>query len=297
VDDGIPCEAPSYYDKTKINNSPEQVQFKQDQTDTANGEKKGYNQGLKDGYDEVAVNDSTSEGSEAFKTGYSSGYNKGYDEGKKKIEAEKTKATEDGYALGKKQDKIAIPAGYAKHPGLKGSFESGFNKAVAERVEAKKKEYQDLGYKDGKQDKHAPPKDLNEKYVKAYQEGYDKAQEELKTEYYKMGYEAAFTMLKYKDPKLPNDKFTLWYKDGFNSNKQIQEIKEYAYSSGENGEQYSIPSKYKKGEEILKHYYAKGYKQYEEEQKQNQATAAGGIGIAALSWLSRRFYIAKKMIG
>jgi hypothetical protein len=50
VDDGIPCEAPSGYDKTKINNSPEQAQQQQDEADKANGEEQGYAQGLKDGY-------------------------------------------------------------------------------------------------------------------------------------------------------------------------------------------------------------------------------------------------------
>lgn len=50
----------------------------------------------------------------------------------------------------------------------------------------------------------------------AYQEGYDNAQEDLKKEYYEMGYAAAFTMLEFKDPELPNDKFKQWYIDGFN---------------------------------------------------------------------------------
>lgn len=225
VDDGIPCEAPSGYDKTKINNSPEQIQFKQEQSDTENGEKQGYNQGLKDGYAEADSNDSTSEGSEAFKSGYSTSYTNGYEDGKKKIESEKTKANKDGYALGNKQDKITIPEVYSKHPGLKASFESGFNKAVSERIEAKKKEYQDLGYKDGKEDTYSPPKETQDAFVKAYQEGYDKAQEELKNEYYDMGYEAAFAVLKFKDPKLPNDKFTEWYKKGFNANEEIEKIK------------------------------------------------------------------------
>lgn len=155
-------------------------------------------------------------------------------------------------------------------------------------------EYQDLGYKDEKKDRHSPPGDINDVFVKAYQEGYDKAQEALKKEYYEMGYAAAFKMLEFKDPELPSDKFKQWYIDGFNSNKEIEENKKFSYSLGETGEEYSIPSKFKKGEEIFKHFYEQGYKQYEEKQK--QATAAGGIGIAALSWLGRRLYVAKKMI-
>lgn len=292
VDDGIPCEAPSGYDKTKINHSPEQKQFKQDQADTANGENQGYQQGLKDGYAEASASDSTSNGSEAFQTGYSTGYSKGYDEGKRKIDTEKTLATNAGYALGQKQDVLSIPDAYSKHPGLKESFESGFNKAIDERIE----EYRNLGYVDGKKDSHTPPKDINEMFVHAYQEGYDEAQELLEKEYREKGYAAAFTMLEMKEPELSNEKFKKWYIEGFQSNKEIEDIQEAAYSLGEKGEEYSIPSKFKKGEVIFKHYYEQGYQQYEEQQKQNKAAAAGGIGIAALSWFGRRLYVAKKMI-
>jgi hypothetical protein len=296
VDDGIPCEAPGGYDKTKINNSPEQIQFKQEQADAKKGENQGYKQGLKDGYAETDASDSTSEGSEAFISGYSTGYNKGYEEGKQKITSDKTKATNEGYALGKKQDKIAIPEAYSNHPGLKSSFESGFNKALSEKIETKKKEFQELGYKNGREDTHAPPKDKEDVYVKAYQVGYEKAQAELKDKYFNMGYETAFTHLEFKDPDLPKDKFTQWYKEGFDSNEEIQGIKDAGYLLGEKGENYSIPSEFKKGEEIFKHYYQEGYKQYQEETKQKQASAAGIIGIATLSWLGRRLYVAKKMI-
>ena len=88
----------------------------------------------------------------------------------------------------------------------------------------------------------------------------------------------------------------LVFSEWFDSNEEIVEIQNSAKSSGENGDEYSIPSKYEKAEVIYKHYYKKGYQQYEEEQKQNQATAAGGAGVIALSWLGRRLYVARKMI-
>lgn len=49
VDDGIPCEPPTGYDKTKVNNSPEQAQYKQDRQDNETGEASGYEQGYLDG--------------------------------------------------------------------------------------------------------------------------------------------------------------------------------------------------------------------------------------------------------
>lgn len=296
VDDGIPCEAPGGYDKTKINNSPEQKQYENDQQDSKAGEQKGQSQGLKDGYAGAANNSSAANGSEAFNSGYTSGYNKGYEEGKKKLDAEKAKAIEAGYNLGGKQDKVAIPQQYAGHSILKTSFEEGFNKAVNERREAKKKELYNLGLGDGKKDVQNTPKNIDEMYIAAYQEGYEKGQLELKEMYVQQGYEAAFTMLEYKKPALDNDKFIDWYKEGFNSNNEVGEIREEALAQGQQGADLSIPDEYSKGETIYKFYHEQGLKKYEAEQQENRQTTAGGLGIAALAWFGRRFYIAKKMI-
>ncbi|MBU8919299.1 YHYH domain-containing protein [Bacillus sp. FJAT-29953] len=296
VDDGIPCEAPSGYDLTKINNSPQQNQYQQDQKDMANGEQQGYQQGVNDGYQELANNSAASSGSEAFKNGYATGYNKGFEEGNQKITLEKENARNAGYSLGQKQDNIEIPALYSSHTGLKSAFEDGFNKAVNERVEQKKQEYSVLGYDDGKKDVHSTPQDVEEIYIKAYEDGYKKAQQELKDEYIKQGYEAAFTMISYKKPNLTNDKFVQWYKEGFASNKEVQKIKEAALSLGKNGEDLKIPTSSSKGEKIFKYYYQKGLKEYEEKQSTNQKAAAGGLGIVTLAWLGRRFFVAKKMI-
>lgn len=297
VDDGVPCEAPSDYDRTKINNSPEQVQYDQDQQDIESGQKQGATQGMKDGYLESESNSFASPGSDAYKEGYATGYNKGYADGKKKIEAEKTKATKEGYALGKKQDKIAVPGKYTSHTGLKKAFEDGFNKAVAERVDAKKKEFTEQGYNDGKKDTHSPPKDSTKEYVTAYQVGYDKAQNELKEEYLQKGYKAAFKTLKYKEPNLTNSKFKEWYKEGFESNKELTEISDAGLALGKKGVSLTIPAEYQKAKPIFTHYYNVGLKEYEEEQDANQAASTIGISGLVLSWLGRRFYVAKKMIG
>lgn len=201
-----------------------------------------------------------------------------------------------GYELGKEQDEIAIPANYASHPGLNKAFEDGFNKAVNERVEAKKTEFTNLGYSDGKKDVHTPPNGVEEIYLKAYEDGFTKAQKELEEEYSKQGYEAAFTMLKYKVPDLPNDKFKEWYKQGFESNKEIEKIKSAGLALGKHGSALKIPAEYKKGEVIYKNYYEQGYKAYEVEQSEDKQAAATGAGAIALVWLGRRFYVAKKMI-
>ncbi|MBO0959885.1 YHYH domain-containing protein [Neobacillus sp. MM2021_6] len=297
VDDGIPCEAPSDYDRTLINNSPEQKAHIKAQEDNQKGETVGYPAGLTDGYQEVPSNMTTSTGSNDYNVGYSVGYKRGYDEGKAKIEAEKTNATNEGYSLGQKQDTIEIPTTYASHLGLKAAFEEGFNKAVSERVEAKKKELTSLGYADGKKDVLSPPTDVEEIYVNAYQDGYKQGQSELKESYIKQGYEAAFTMLKYKTPNLTNEKFTEWYKEGFESNKEIEKIQNEGYSLGKAGDTLQIPKKYSKGQVIFKNYYKLGLKEYEEKQSNTKKTAAaGGVSVLALAWLGRRVYKAKKKI-
>ncbi|MCA0149698.1 YHYH domain-containing protein [Rossellomorea vietnamensis] len=296
VDDGIPCEAPSGYDKTKINNSPEQFKHQQDETDMANGEEQGYAQGVKDGYQEATSNNSTTSGSDAFNEGYTAGYDKGYAEGKSKIDSEKKQATDDGYSLGQKQDELTLPDKYANHAGLKKAFENGFNKALQERLEAKKQEFTKQGYNDGKKDKHSPPNGQEDELVAAYETGYKKAQEELRQEYYDKGYKAAFSLIEYKDPGYENDKFNSWFKDGFNSNNEVKKIEKAGFSLGQQGEKISIPTEYTKGEKIFKHYYELGYKEHEEEQKKTRSAAASGFGLAALGWFGRRLYVAKKMI-
>lgn len=287
VDDGIPCEAPSGYDRTKINNSPEQLQYKQDQQDKAEGEQVGYQAGLSDGYAETNNKSGEASGSTAYKTGYKIGYEKGYEEGKNKITTEKTQATNEGAALGQTQYDLVVPEPYVNNPLLKKSFEDGFIKVVTERLQAS-------GYEDGKKDLKNPPEGIDETLLKAYQDGYSKAQKELKQEYIKQGYDAAFVMLEYKKPGISNEKFVKWYKEGFESNKEVKDIISDAIELGKEGEPYKLPIKYKKSAVIFKHYYEEGYKDYEEKQSRTRTVVAGGIGTLALAWIGRRLYVAKK---
>ncbi|MCM3388190.1 YHYH domain-containing protein [Ureibacillus chungkukjangi] len=296
VDDGIPCEAPSGYDKTLINKSPEQIQFKQDQNDEKEGNTQGYSKGLKDGYAEVAENSEVLEKSEAFTQGYASGYNKGYTAGKEKIETEKENATKDGYTLGKEQDNLVIPNIYASNENLKALFEEGFNKAITERIEAKKKEYIKLGYEDGKKDIASPPKEIEEIYIESYKDGYEQGQKELRDNYVNDGYEAAFKLINYENPALENEKYINWFKEGYESNTLVDTIEEIAFNQGVEGEEMDVSSEYIKGEAIFTYYYQLGYQEYEKQVEQAQKTAAGGLGTIILAWLGRRFYVVKKMI-
>ncbi|ALC88892.1 hypothetical protein AM500_03060 [Bacillus sp. FJAT-18017] len=296
VDDGIPCEPPGGYDYTKINNSPEQVAMITANNDRQKGENAGYPIGMDDGQKDVASNPAISKGSDAYKEGYKTGYEKGYSAGQVKYKTKEEAATKAGIALGQKQDKLVIPKTYTAIAGLKKAFEEGFKKAVAERDAAKQKEYEKIGFDDGKKDALNEPKNVKESYLAAYKTGYKNGQEELKKEFWQQGYDAAFTMLSYKDPELNQEKYKGWYKEGFQANKEIKKIEKAGYESGLAGEGYSIQKKHKNAEVIYKHYYKKGLKEFEEQNRETNQQMAGGLGMIFFGWLARRFYVARKMI-
>ncbi|WP_257349797.1 YHYH domain-containing protein [Pseudalkalibacillus decolorationis] len=296
VDDGIPCEPPNGYDTSQINGSPEQIAEQNAAKDKAQGKEDGYAKGLQDGYMEKEKNSTPSKGSEAYKKGYGTNYIKGYEEGHEKIEAEKKQAVEEGYAIGKETDELKVPSKYNENNILKSAFESGFKRAINEKVKAKKEEYKAMGYKNGKDDVKDALKDVEEDYLKAYQEGYEKGQKELKQSYFDKGYQAAFTILKYKKPNFNKENYINWYKEGFESNKEVIKIQEMAYNMGLSGKELEIPEKYIASEEIFNHHYDLGAKVYEEKEREETVQTTVGFGVLLAGWLGRRFYVAKKMV-
>ncbi|MGG3664092.1 hypothetical protein [Bacillus gobiensis] len=296
VDDGIPCEAPSDYDTTKINGSSAQVAQKEAEQDESNGEKDGYEIGLKDGYQEKENNPTASNESEDYKTGYATGYSKGFEEGSSKIALEKKQADQAGYSLGQKQDKINIPSKFSNNKSLSNSFTEGFNRAVTERDKKSEEELEKIGYKDGENDQKNEPKNVKDSFLKAYHRGFDKGQEELKQSYIDKGYQAALIMLEYKKPDYGNVKYINWYKEGFESNTEVQKIEKMAYSMGLEGKNISIPKEYEVSEAIFKYYYETGAKEYEKQKRKENYQTATGFGFIILAWFARRFYVVKKMI-
>lgn len=295
VDDGIPCEVPGGYDTAKINGSPAQISAKTAVQEKSKGETEGYPAGLEAGYHDLSSSVNQT-GSAAYIEGYKAGFNKGWAEGSEKLKVEKETADKAGYEFGKTQDQLTIPKEYEHIDSVKASFEEGFNRAVTERDAVKKKEFLEKGYQEGKNDVHNVPTDIKEVYIKAYEEGYEKGQSELKESYVKQGYEAAFTMLKYSIPKLDNEKYISWYKEGFESNNDIDKIAKEAFNLGIAGSSYKVPTKYKKAEPIFKNHYELGFKEYEMEQAESNQQTTTGIGTILLAWLGRRFYVAKKMV-
>jgi hypothetical protein len=98
--------------------------------------------------------------------------------------------------------------------------------------------------------------------------------------------------VKYKTPKLNSQKYINLYKEGFKSNNKVKAIQKAAYNAGLNGEHYKVQAKYKHAESIYKYYYEQG----DQERKENNAASSGVVAAGVLGWLSRRFYVAKKML-
>ncbi|MGM0923399.1 MAG: hypothetical protein ACQEWW_19680 [Bacillota bacterium] len=49
-------------------------------------------------------------------------------------------------------------------------------------------------------------------------------------------------------------------------------------------------------EVIFNHYYEIGAEEYKEQDRKEKARTAAGMGLIILSWLARRFYVAKKSV-
>ncbi|WP_347552933.1 hypothetical protein ABFG93_22025 (plasmid) [Pseudalkalibacillus hwajinpoensis] len=288
VDDGIPCEAPSGYDTTKINGSPAQIA----QNEQVSGEEAGYPKGLEDGYANKEENATSNEDS----ANYRNGYEQGYKEGQSKLNAEKEAAEKAGYEGGLKESKLTIPAAYNNHSALKASFESGYDRAIEEVTQEREEKYAKQGYEDGKNDKANPPSVEEENYRKAYETGFGKGQKELKDSYIEKGFNDAFTMLKYKTPGFKAEKYNQWYKEGFESLTEVLDIQETAYQSGLSGEALAIPEEYVASEEVFTHHYEIGATEYDEIKQKETTRNSVGIGAIILAWLGRRFYVAKKMV-
>lgn len=257
VDDGIPCEPPAGYDLSKVNNST----YQREAIDKELGEKAGYDKGYTDGYQNDTKN-SLSTGSSAYNMAYENSYNSGYLAGQNELKKQKQDAYNNGYSLGKSQGKLVVPTILISNSLLANSFEEGYKEGEEAYIDEQKNYYYSLGLTDGKNDNYNSPDILDQVFIDVYEEGYTEAQEALREEYINKGYEAAFSMIEYSQPEIDNVKLINWFKEGFESNKLVEEIQEKAFNLGKSGEDLIIPKEYKQGETIFTYYYEKGKEEY-----------------------------------
>jgi flagellar biosynthesis/type III secretory pathway protein FliH len=208
---------------------------------------------------------------------------------KERDDNEKKKQEEKGFNDGKqniKNEPKKVKESYLK------SYQEGYVRGVAGYDALKIEAYTKMGITDGKLDQKDVPVDIKESYVQAYEEGFKEGLEELKQTYVKKGHEAAFAMISYKEPKLDKPLYVKWYKEGFVANKKVQKVRDLAFEDGLEGNELSIPKEFSKAKTIYNHYFEKG----QEQRAENNMKKSGVFGFIILGWLSRRFYVAKKMM-
>ena len=241
------------------------------------GHEEGYKKGLSDGYDGL-TNSSEVDGTDAYIEGYKEGYNKGYEEGKEQLDKEKKDIKNEGYDLGIISEEITIPEKYQNNSIFKEEFEKGFKAARLVIFEREKKATDKLGYENGLSNIKGKPEGLNEKLLTVYNKAYELGQEELKNQYFEIGYTDAYKKLEYEKPDFEDDDLVAWYKEGFISNDEIDDIQELAFEMGKNGEELEIFEGYEQAEFIFKHYYDLGAN----ERKENFMKVGGFTGLIAL---------------
>ena len=257
VDDGIPCEAPGSYDLTKVNNST----YQQEAKDEELGTKAGYDTGYAAGYQNATQNTEAS-GSDAYKTAYVASYNAGYLAGQTALNEEIEAEFSNGEILGKSGAELVVPESIKARSELVSSFEEGYEKGKNSYIEEQKKQYYDLGSKDGEADTYNVPNTSQQELLDAYEDGYKEGQATLKEQYVEKGYEAAFKEIEYKAPDFQSEKLIKWYKEGFDSNEEVKEIEDEAFELGKSGENLVIPEKYYKAKELYTYYYNQGKEEY-----------------------------------
>jgi hypothetical protein len=195
---------------------------------------------------------------------------KGFNDGKKNIKNEPKKVKED----------------YLK------SYQKGFREGLANYDQRMMTIYSKKGEEDGIKDIKNIPTKVKDTYVKAYEQGHKKGLDQLKQSFVKKGHEAAFTMITYKKPKLDKPLYVKWYKEGYLSNREVQKVKDLAFEDGLEGKELNIPKEYLEAKTIYNHYFEKG----QEQRTENNMKKSGVFGFIIIGWLSRRLYVAKKMI-
>lgn len=150
---------------------------------------------------------------------------------KKAAEARKVKeivkAEEDGYNAGLKDGyNNTTNIGTNKY---QGAYNKGYKKGIAKgnaKLSNEKNKAYRAGYiaaEQGKLEEVPAVYKTNSVVSASFIEGYDRFFIDVeKQKYFKMGYEAAFTLPEYIKPELENEQQIRWYKEGFESNKEVK---------------------------------------------------------------------------
>lgn len=250
------------YEKGK-RRKQEEVKVQQGQEASA-GEQEGYQQGLDD-YKHATVAytpPQTPAKSKDWNKGFSLGYTKAIE-----IMDLSIKARKDGHTQGLEGEALNMPDLYSADEMTRKAYEEGFQSGQQEQVEKLKKEYKQEGYKQGYALKDlSVPSNLSSEVATAFEQGYSKGEKQRHKDVRQEGFNAAFTYTTYHSPSAyqTNTRLLESYKEGFQSNKVANQLREEAYKEGwKLGDTINIPAKYKRIKSAVatyKDYYELGQK-------------------------------------
>lgn len=250
-----------------------------DANEKSSGEQDGYKKGLED-YKNATVAYSppqTPAKSKKWNEGFSIGYTKAID-----IMNLSVKAKKDGQLLGKEQETLNIPALYNANEITRKAYEEGFRNGQQEQMKKENKQFEQDGYKQGYALKDlSVPTDLSSELAASYEKGYTEGNKQRHKDVEQEGFNAAFTYTTYHSPSAyrTNTRLIESYKEGFQSNKVVNQLRKDAYEEGwKLGNTMNIPPKLKHNKSAIQ-MYEKYYILGQKKQKQTVTEILMGILI------------------
>lgn len=217
-----------------------------------------------------------------YSTGHSAIFIATYEEAFKLAWNQK-EAYEAGYKQGLEQDAIDMPEKFQRKP-IDSEYKKGYYAAVRKRDVAEMTKYKKEGHALGYAAKELIlpqniAKDIySDAFVKAYDRGIKKREEEVRGE----GFKFAFEQVEFSTPVYEGENLlTEWFTEGYESNEIAAEIKSVASKLGEESKEYIIPEEYQVSEEAVALYdllFAEG-QDIRERKQRNMLMSVGAVVI------------------
>lgn len=244
---------------------------------TGAGEEDGKSALRKGESREAPINDSKSaDWNDAYKAAFIKSYN-----GEKAVQD----AENLGYDLGYSLEELVVPKEYATNEKTKQTFEAYYKTGYEKRIKEENEKHLELGSKDGYALSVLAIDSINEKFLEAYEQGYENGKSERKEEVLAEGYQSAFVNMKYQETEEYNNPEILeWYKEGFDSNDIATQIKDMAFDNGYTNSKYTIPEEFKVNDESIALYEAlfEEGQELRNQEKQKKMLVTTGVGIPAV---------------
>lgn len=240
-------------------------------------------------YEAPIHNSKSADWNDAYKAAFIKSYN-----------AEKVvqDAENSGHDLGYSLKELVVPKEYATDEKIKQTFEAHYKNGYEKRINEENKKHIELGSKDGYALSVLAIDSIDEKFLKAYEQGYEDGKSKRREEVLAEGYQSAFINMEYREiEEYDNQELLEWYKEGFDSNDIATQIKETAFDNGYTNSKYVIPLEFKINSESIALYnslFEEGQELRKQENKKKMMMATGiavpasGLAVGGFFWRKRK---------